>query len=35
MNAVFANLSNLAAMRAGGTIASDEELKKKWLRLNA
>jgi hypothetical protein len=32
MNAVMANLSNLAAWRADGTISGDEELKK-WLRL--
>ena len=30
---VIANLTNLAAWRADGTIASDEELKKEWLRL--
>ncbi len=34
MSIVMANLSNLAAWRADGTIASDEELKKKWLRLD-
>ncbi|HME36593.1 MAG TPA: hypothetical protein VKF84_15255 [Candidatus Sulfotelmatobacter sp.] len=33
MNALMANLSHLAARRADGTIASDDELKKKWLRL--
>jgi hypothetical protein len=33
MNALFANLSNLAARRADGSIPSDQELKKKWLRL--
>jgi len=33
MNAAFVNLSNLAAGRADGTIASDEELRVKWLRL--
>ncbi len=33
MSIVMANLSNLAARRADGTIASDEELKIKWLRL--
>jgi hypothetical protein len=33
MSIVMANLSNLAARRADGTIASDEELKTKWLRL--
>jgi hypothetical protein len=30
---VMANLTNLAAWRADGTIASDEELRKTWLRL--
>ncbi len=30
---IMANLSNLAAWRANGTIASDDELKTKWLRL--
>ena len=30
---VMANLTNLAAWRADGTISSDEELQKKWLRL--
>ncbi|MGD0570952.1 MAG: hypothetical protein ABSA78_21335 [Candidatus Sulfotelmatobacter sp.] len=34
MSIVMANLSNLAARRADGTIASDEELRKKWLRLD-
>jgi hypothetical protein len=29
----MANLSNLAAWRADGTIPSDEELKTDWLRL--
>jgi hypothetical protein len=33
MNAAFVNLSNLATQRADGTIASDEELRVKWLRL--
>jgi hypothetical protein len=33
MSVVMANLSNLAAWRADGTIASDDELKTKWLRL--
>lgn len=33
MSIVMANLSSLAAWRADGTIASDEELKIKWLRL--
>jgi hypothetical protein len=33
MSVVMANLSNLAAWRADGTIASDNELKTKWLRL--
>lgn len=32
-SALMANLSNLAAWRADGTIASDEELKSRWLRL--
>ena len=30
---VMANLTNLAAWRADGTITSDEELRKTWLRL--
>jgi hypothetical protein len=30
---LMANLSNLAAWRADGTISSDEELKSEWLRL--
>ena len=30
---IMANLSNLAAWRANGTIASDDELKSKWLQL--
>jgi hypothetical protein len=34
MSIVMANLSNLAARRADGTIASDDELRKKWLRLD-
>jgi hypothetical protein len=33
MSIVMANLSNLAARRADGTISSDDELKTKWLRL--
>jgi hypothetical protein len=33
MNTLMANLSHLAARRADGTIASDDDLKKKWLRL--
>jgi hypothetical protein len=33
MNTLLANLSDLAARRANGTIASDDELKTKWLRL--
>jgi hypothetical protein len=33
MNALFANLSNLAARRADGTIADDDELRTKYLRL--
>jgi hypothetical protein len=32
---LMANLSNLAAWRADGTISSDEELKKEWLRLGS
>jgi hypothetical protein len=35
MSALMANLSNLAARRADGTISSDEELRTKWLRLKA
>jgi hypothetical protein len=31
---VMANLSNLAAWRADGTISSDDELKRDWLRLH-
>ena len=34
MSIVMANLSDLAARRAAGTISSDEELKIKWLRLD-
>ncbi len=30
---LMANLTNLAAWRADGTIASDEELRNQWLRL--
>ncbi len=30
---LLANLTNLAAWRADGTIPSDEELKTDWLRL--
>ncbi len=30
---VMANLTNLAAWRADGTIPSDEELRRDWLRL--
>jgi len=30
---VMANLTNLAAWRADGTITSDEALRKTWLRL--
>jgi ABC-type branched-subunit amino acid transport system ATPase component len=33
MSILLANLSNLAARRADGTIASDDELRKKHLRL--
>ena len=32
---VMANLTNLAAWRADGTISSDEELKREWLRLRS
>jgi len=35
MSIVMANLSNLAAWRADGTIPSDDELRTKWLRLKA
>jgi hypothetical protein len=31
-SAPIANLTNLAAWRADGTIASDDELRTKWLR---
>jgi hypothetical protein len=31
-SAPIANLTNLAAWRADGTIASDNELRTKWLR---
>jgi hypothetical protein len=34
MSIVMANLSNLAARRADGSISSDDELKSKWLRLD-
>jgi hypothetical protein len=30
---LMASLTNLASWRANGTIASDEELRKSWLRL--
>jgi hypothetical protein len=30
---LMANLTNLAAWRADGTIASDEDLKRNWLRI--
>jgi hypothetical protein len=30
---LMANFTNLAALRADGTISGDEELKKQWLRL--
>lgn len=30
---VMANLTNLAAWRADGTISSDEDLKNNWLKL--
>jgi len=32
---LMANLSNLAAWRADGTISTDDELKSEWLRLDA
>ena len=35
MNILLANISHLAAGRANGTIANDEELRIKWLRLKA
>jgi hypothetical protein len=35
MSCLLANLSHLAARRANGTIASDEELRTKWLRIKA
>ena len=31
---LMANLSNLAAWRADGTISNDDELKRDWLRLS-
>ena len=31
---LMANLSNLAAWRANGTISSDDEMKSDWLRLS-
>jgi hypothetical protein len=30
---LMANLTNLSAWRASGTISSDDELKRDWLRL--
>ena len=33
MSIVFANLSDLAARRANGSIATEEELRTKWLRM--
>jgi hypothetical protein len=30
---VMADLTNLAALRKDGTIASDDELKREWLRI--
>ncbi|HEY6306687.1 MAG TPA: hypothetical protein VI488_09560, partial [Candidatus Angelobacter sp.] len=33
-SAVMANLSNLAAWRADGTISSDDQLRQEWLRLD-
>ncbi len=35
MSIVMANLSNLAARRADGSIPNDDELRIKWLRLKA
>ena len=35
MSVLMANLSNLAARCADGTITCDEELRTKWLRLKA
>jgi hypothetical protein len=35
MSIVMANLSDLAARRADGTISTDEELRTKWLRLKS
>jgi hypothetical protein len=32
-SSLMANLTNLAAWRADGTIPSDQELKTDWLRL--
>jgi hypothetical protein len=32
---LIANLSNLAEWRADGTISSDDELKRNWLRLGS
>ena len=34
-SSLMANLTNLAAWRADGTIPSDEELRRKWLRISA
>jgi hypothetical protein len=31
---VMANLSNLAAWRGDGTISSDDQLRREWLRLD-
>jgi hypothetical protein len=31
---LMANLSNLAAWREDGTISTDDELKREWLRLD-
>jgi hypothetical protein len=31
---VMANLSNLAAWREDGTISSDDQLRREWLRLD-
>ncbi len=35
MSIVMANLSNLSAWRADGTISTDAELRTKWLRLKS
>ena len=35
MSVLMANLSNLSARRADGSIPSDDQLKTKWLRIKA